>query len=73
MTTRRGFLEAILATATAPTIVRGGILMPIKKIILPTQKIYTGSYTRLFWPYVHSEDILHYGWKPDDALAEMHK
>lgn len=41
MTTRRGFLGAILAAAAAPAIVRSGILMPVRapiaapEIILP--------------------------------------
>lgn len=32
---RRGFLGAILATGVAPAIIRSGILMPIKGIIMP--------------------------------------
>lgn len=35
---RRGFLGAILATACAPAIVRGGILMPVRQIALPTDE-----------------------------------
>lgn len=35
MTTRRGFLGAILAAGVAPAAVGSGILMPVKKIAFP--------------------------------------
>lgn len=33
---RRGFLGAILAAGVAPAIIRGGILMPVRQIAIPT-------------------------------------
>jgi hypothetical protein len=35
VTTRRGFLGAMLAAAAAPAFVKAGVLMPVRKIIVP--------------------------------------
>lgn len=43
MTTRRGFLGALLAAAAAPAIVRAGILMPVKPAIVMPPVLYTGE------------------------------
>lgn len=37
---RRGFLGAILATATAPAIVSSGVLMPVRKIWTPAEPFF---------------------------------
>ncbi len=39
--TRRGFLGGILAAAAAPAIVKAGVLMPVRSIIVP-RFIYMG-------------------------------
>jgi hypothetical protein len=39
MVSRRGFLGAILAAATAPAVARSGILMPVKQVWVPDQKL----------------------------------
>jgi Rieske Fe-S protein len=39
MTTRRGFLGAMLAAAVAPAFVKADILMPVRKIIVPSAEI----------------------------------
>jgi len=36
MTTRRGFLQAILACGVAPAVIGSGVLMPIRAIVRPT-------------------------------------
>lgn len=36
---RRGFLGAMLAAAVAPAAVRAGVLMPVKKVWVPSQEI----------------------------------
>ena len=45
MTTRRGFLGAILAAAAAPAIARASSLMPIKapEVWTPTSPLFTGE------------------------------
>lgn len=37
---RRGFLGAILATATAPAIVSSGVLMPVRKLWTPAEPFF---------------------------------
>lgn len=36
---RRSFLAAMLAASTAPAYVGSGVLMPVKKLILPPEKL----------------------------------
>lgn len=45
MTTRRGFLGAILAAGMAPAVVGSGILMPIKKVWVPDEPVLTPAET----------------------------
>jgi hypothetical protein len=35
MKTRRGFLAGVLAAGVAPIVVKAGVLMPVRKIIVP--------------------------------------
>lgn len=39
MTTRRGFLGAILAAGVAPAVVKSGLLMPTRALIAPSQEL----------------------------------
>lgn len=36
---RRGFLASILAAGVAPAVVGSGILMPVRKLLVPDQRI----------------------------------
>jgi hypothetical protein len=46
---RRGFLGAILATATAPAIVSSGVLMPVRKIWTPAEPFFFAIDEGLRW------------------------
>ncbi len=48
---RRSFLSSILAAGIAPAVVGSGILMPVRKIVVPTE---TWLYTENMAPYVHA-------------------
>lgn len=41
---RRSFISGILAAASAPMIVRSGVLMPVKQIISPGDTVYGFDY-----------------------------
>jgi len=42
-TSRRGFLGAMLAAAAAPAFIKSEVLMPVRKIIVPSQIVYEGG------------------------------
>lgn len=46
MTTRRSFLQSILAAGVAPAFIGSNILMPVKALVLPEYEswIYTGHH-----------------------------
>jgi hypothetical protein len=46
-TTRRGFLAGILASGFAPAAIGSGILMPVKQLLLPPQKIVPAEVTMI--------------------------
>lgn len=39
MTTRRGFLTGVAALLAAPAVVRAGVLMPVRSIIIPPPQV----------------------------------
>jgi len=49
---RRGFLKAILAAGTAPYIISSGVLMPVKKILLPENYMLTDLYLEIDGFYI---------------------
>lgn len=63
--TRRGFLGAILASGTAPAVVKAQILMPVKKIILPNQEdtVIPGA-----WVIANGRAV----YRPDMNICKLH-
>lgn len=71
MTTRRGFLQAILAAGVAPYVsTTAGVLMPVKRIATqaPGAGAYVGAYEGI-------DRATYFYWRPDVILTgeEVHK
>jgi len=72
---RRGFLGGIIAAAAAPVFIRSEVLMPVRQIIAPPQKIITGA-DEIFGSYLYTgtgqlQTIEHsLGWAPSFILIK---
>lgn len=71
MTTRRGFLGAILAAGAAPLIVKAGVLMPIRdtRVLLWADGLHDDTAALQYW--INGGDVrFHGGVGPGDELAD---
>lgn len=48
---RRGFLQAILAAGVAPAVIGSGVLMPVRKLIMPDLVLWGTSTVELIQPF----------------------
>jgi len=75
MTTRRGFLSGILAAAVAPVFIKPEVLMPVRQIIAPSQRVITNA-EDIFGSYLYTGNgqlhtIEHsLGWAPSFILIK---